>query len=41
MVLPEAQPDGDHERRDAHEHPRPQLVEVVDDAQALVVPDRP
>jgi hypothetical protein len=41
VVLPERDAEADQERRDADDQPRAQLVEVLDEAQALVVADRP
>jgi hypothetical protein len=40
MVLPEAHAEGDRERERAHDQPGAQLAEVVDDAEAILVPDR-
>src|SRR5437763_16178261 len=41
LVLPEAERDGDSKRWAAHEQPAAELVEVVDDAQAILMADGP
>jgi hypothetical protein len=39
VVLPEAQSEGDPDDRERHDQPCPQLLEVVDGAQPVLVPD--
>ena len=41
LVLPEAEPEGHDQRDHADDQPRAELVEVVDDAQTVLVTDRP
>src|ERR1035437_4030493 len=40
VVLPEADGEGDREHDAADDQPTSQLVEVIDDAQSILVPDR-
>jgi hypothetical protein len=37
VVLPEAEPERDRERQDADDDPRAELVEVLDEAQPVLV----
>jgi hypothetical protein len=39
MVLPKAQTERDRQRDGADDQPRAQLTQVVNDAQAILVPD--
>ena len=41
MVLPEGEGEGDPERDDADNQPGAKLVEVLDEAQSVVMTDRP
>src|SRR4029453_16220063 len=41
VVLPQADAEADDERGDADDEARAELVEVLDEAQAILVPDRP
>ena len=41
VVLPEAQAERDDQRDQAHDQARAQLIEVVDDAQPIIVADGP
>ena len=40
-ALPEAEPERDDQYRRADDQPAAELVEVIDDAQAILVADRP
>ena len=41
VVLPEANPEGDGQHDPADDQPRAELIEVLDDAQPIFVPDGP